>query len=139
MNIFSNNINLLQRALDVSSLRQKVLSNNISNVDTPGYKTLDVSFEDILKNEQEKSIKIPRFKGYRTDPRHIAIGSQMNDLFQPKIVVQNQTSIFNHENNVDIESEMTKLAENNLWYNTLTQVTNKEFGMLRYVITEGRR
>lgn len=131
------NINQLQRSLDVSSLRQRLINDNIANVDTPGYKTKDVSFNDVLSNEASKYSTMPRFQGYRTNPRHLQIGQA--SPFQPKVMVQNNTSLLNNENNVDIDYEMTKLAENNIWYNSLTQVMNKEFSLLRYSITGGGR
>ncbi len=138
MNLFSN-INTLQRSLDVSSLRQRVIGNNIANVDTPGYKTMEVSFKDILANENNKNTNGQHlvFQGYRTDPRHFVIGGKSN-TFTPKIIVNNKTSILNNENNVDVDYEMTKIAENNIWYNGLTQVVSKEFSLLRYSITGGR-
>jgi len=138
MNLFTH-IHSFQRSLDVSSVRQRVISNNIANVDTPGYKTMEVSFEDILKDEKKKSMDNLTFQGYRTNPKHLSIGQPNVTSYQPKIVLNHQFSLLNNENNVDIEYEMTKLAENNLWYNTLTEMVNKEFSKLRYVITEGRR
>lgn len=99
---------------------------------------MDVSFDSILAAETAKSGNKINFQGYRTDPRHFYIGG-VGDGLQPKITVNNQTSILNNDNNVDIEYEMTKLAENNIWYSTLSQTMNKEFSMLRFVITEGRR
>lgn len=138
MNLYSN-MDKLQRALDVSSTRQSVITNNIANVDTPGYKTTEVSFEDILKTEKMKFADRLHFEGYRTHPNHIPIGKQNSSSFQPKIITQNQFSMLNNENNVDIEYEMTKLSENNIWYSTLSQIVSKEFSKLRYVITEGRR
>ncbi|TCS82932.1 flagellar basal body rod protein FlgB [Tepidibacillus fermentans] len=138
MNLF-NSIQSLERALDVSSLRQRLITSNIANVETPGYKTKDVSFAEILKKEQIKNGDEFEFQGYRTNPKHIQIGSASTNTYQPKIIMENRTSLLNNENNVDIDYEMTKLAENNIWYNTLTQMANKEFSMLRYVISEGRR
>jgi len=140
MDILSN-VSLLQKALDVSSLRQRVINNNIANVDTARYKSKDVSFEEIL-NAQKQNINSQNnlsFKGLRTDPRHFVIGQGLHISNQPKIVSNSDTTITNDKNNVDIETEMVKLAENNIWYSTLTQLTNKEFSMLRTVITEGRR
>ena len=137
MNLF-NNLNSLQRSLDAASLRQRLISNNIANVDTPGYKTMEISFKDILNAEKSKYDTGNTFQGYRTDPRHLVIGSNSNSV-NPKIVVQNNTSVLNNGNNVDVEYEMTKMAENSIWYNSLTQIMNKEFSILRYIITEGRR
>ena len=44
----SQPINLLEKALAGSSLRHKVISNNIANINTPGYKRMEVSFEEEL-------------------------------------------------------------------------------------------
>lgn len=124
--------------MDTASLRQRLISNNIANVETPGYKTMDVSFDDILNQQKAKFDQTSSFQGYKTDPRHFQIG-QDSATYQPKIVVDNSTSILNNQNNVDIDYEMTKLAENNIWYSALTQSINKEFSLLRHVISEGRR
>ncbi|MGD9677109.1 MAG: flagellar basal body rod protein FlgB [Vulcanibacillus sp.] len=137
MDLF-NNINTLQRSLDVSATRQRLITNNIANVDTPGYKTMDVSFEDILNTEKEKHSTNLSFQGKINDSRHFVIGNSGNSDSQPKVITQNNTSMLINENNVDIDYQMTLLAENNIWFNGLTEITNKEFSMLRYVITEGR-
>lgn len=125
-----NSTTNLERGLDLSSLRHRLISNNIANVDTPGYKASDVSFQNILEKEQAK------FVGQRTNQKHLVIGQNSDE---PKILVNHQTSMLNNKNNVDIEFEMTKLSENNIYYQTLTQTLNKHYSMLRYVITEGRR
>jgi len=138
MNIF-NSLQPLERALDVSATRQKLITGNIANVETPGYKTKDVSFDEILKQAQSKDMKPLEFVGYRTDPRHFQIGSTETNSFRPDVITDNRNSLLNNENNVDVDYEMTKLAENNIWYSSLSQLTNKEFSMLRYVISEGRR
>lgn len=136
---FLSGINDLEKSLNASSLRQKTISNNIANVDTPGYKTMDISFDEILTKEKSKYSDTSNlsFQGYRTDPRHFTIGNTSNQT-APKIVVEDKTSLLNNENNVDIDYEMAKLAENNIWYSSLTEVINKEFSILRYAINGGR-
>lgn len=137
MDYFSS-IDYLERSLSLSSTRQSLISNNIANVDTPGYKTMDVSFEEILKTEKEKQTTDFNFQGNISNPKHFVIGQSLNNEFQPEIIVQNDTSMLNNENNVDVDLEMTKLAENEIWYNTLVELMSKEFSILRYVVTEGK-
>ncbi|HEV3118597.1 MAG TPA: flagellar basal body protein, partial [Gemmataceae bacterium] len=48
--ITTERIQLLTRLLDVAALRQDVIAQNVANVNTPGYSTLAVSFEDALKD-----------------------------------------------------------------------------------------
>lgn len=125
-----NNINLLQSALGASSLRQQVISNNIANAETPGYKAKQVVFEDILKQHLTNQTK---FIGNRTDSRHFLFGSNVDMV--PAQTVENQSSTMqNNGNNVDLEQEMTLMAKNSLWYDTLTEQLNSEFQQLSIAI-----
>lgn len=124
------NINLLQKALDASSLRQQVISNNISNAETPGYKTKQVVFEDILKKHLSNQTN---FEGNRTDGRHLVIGK--SSVIPSASIVENTNSVMqNNGNNVDIDEEMTNMGKNSLWYYTLTEQINSEFQQLSIAI-----
>jgi flagellar basal-body rod protein FlgB len=123
-------ISILHSALNASNLRQDVISNNIANAETPGYKSKQVVFENILK---QQLLNQTNFKGTRTDSRHFNIGLPSN-LPQPEVVELTETIIQNSGNNVDIEEEMTRLSKNALWYYTLTQQLNSEFQKLSIAI-----
>lgn len=126
-----NNIGILQSALDASSLRQQVISNNIANADTPGFKAQQVAFEDLLKQHLSNQ---SNFVGNRTDPRHIVIGDPTLTP-APQIVENTDTVMQNNGNNVDIDQEMTNLSKNGLWYYTLTQQLDSQFQQLSIAIT----
>ncbi|MDG0812419.1 flagellar basal body rod protein FlgB [Cohnella rhizosphaerae] len=119
----------LEGALHAASLRQSVLQNNVANVDTPNFKRSDVQFEQLLSqamNDSGQSALI----GKRTDQRHIAIGAS-GSLPDAK-VTSDKTTVFNNSgNNVDIDSEMTKLAENQLRYSLYIQQLNHDVKMMR--------
>ncbi|MCM3569595.1 flagellar basal body rod protein FlgB [Neobacillus mesonae] len=125
-----SNINLLQSALNASSLRQQVISNNIANAETPDYKGKKVVFEDILKQHLNKQ---SNFTGNRTDTRHFVIGAPF-DAPIAKIVENSNTTMQNNGNNVDVDDEMTNLSKNALWYNTLVEQVNSEFQQLSIAI-----
>ena len=125
-----NNISLLHQALNASSLRQQVISNNISNAETPGYKAKQVVFEDILKKHLTNQSK---FVGNRTDSKHILIGNSEN-IPAPTIVENTNSVMQNNKNNVDIDEEMTRMGKNSLWYYTLTEQVNSEFQQLSIAI-----
>jgi len=127
-------IRMLTKSLDVAALRQRVISDNIANVDTPHYKAKSVTFEEEFKRSLESQSK---FEGYRTDPRHLPIGGKRITEAGPKVVVQAGT-MQNNENNVDIDAEMTKMTENQIWYNLLVDQTNSHYQTLRKVITGGK-
>lgn len=125
---------MMEKTLDAATLRQKVTVNNIANVDTPYYKRSDVRFEELLQQETNKFT----LEGRRTDPRHIPIPNGGRGLnVTPQIEVDEQSVINNNLNNVDIDSEMSLLAKNQLRYNVVVQQVNQDIKHLRTAI-QGR-
>ena len=115
----------LKDAIDASWLRNEVISNNIANVDTPGYKRKTVKFEEFLGSE---------LKTGKIDKGQTKLGSS-------GMLVSEDYSDLSYRadgNNVDIENEMAELATNSLRYNTLIQKMNGDFQTLRNVIRGGR-
>lgn len=130
-------MSLLERTLDAYTLRQKVIANNIANVDTPGFKRSEVQFEQFLQRELDgRSGKSKSITGYRTDPRHFHIGSSSDGSkgSTAKIFTENSTSFNHNNNNVDIEYEMAMLAQNQLKYNLIIDRTNGFFKSMRTAI-----
>ena len=114
---------LLEKMLDVSSVKHKVIANNIANVNTPGYKKMDVSFADQL----EKALN----------------ESAMNkfDTLQPKIVISKEDTsetARNDGNNVDMDKEVSSLVKNTLTYSIYTQLLAKKYEGIKSAI-EGSR
>lgn len=138
MSLFNNlTFNVLERSLGAAALRQKVISNNIANVDTPQFKRSDVQFEDMLRKELQQSSMT--FSGYRTDSRHLQIGgSTSSGIVQPMIVTDDHSAMNNNNNNVDIDAEMASMAKNQLAYSVLIQQMNHELKQLRIAISQGR-
>jgi len=135
-NMFKS-MDLLQRGLFASWTRNAVIRNNIANVETPGFKASDVDFETLM----ERTITgTSGFVGTKTHEKHIDIGSGFSDLASigPVIVKRDDTSMRMDGNNVDIESENVKLAQNSLYYNALLEKLNSEIRRLRMAITEGK-
>jgi flagellar basal-body rod protein FlgB len=126
----------LKKALDAASLRQKVIANNIANVDTPGFKRADVAFEDELRAALEVQEKLEM---QTTHPKHISNKRKNLEDVNPRVITQSDTTYRNDLNNVDIEQEMAKLTENNIIYNTIAQLISEKLRMLRTTIQEGRR
>ncbi|GGN90489.1 flagellar basal body rod protein FlgB [Saccharibacillus kuerlensis] len=127
MNILNDaGFNRLRSAINASNTRQQVISNNIANADTPYFKRSEVSFENLLQSEMNG---VSSIKGRMTNPRHIVIGSA--SIPTAKINTDNSTAMNNNMNNVDIDSEMTGLAENQLRYNTYIEEVNHQIKMMR--------
>lgn len=135
MNILSTDMtyNLLKKSLDASSLRQQTISNNISNINTPNYKSSKVVFEEKLNRALDKG----KVSLTATKSNHIGIHNNINNI-EPSVVKNTNTKMKKDGNNVDIDLEMVNLSANQILYNTLIQQTNKKMSTLRYVISGGR-
>ena len=135
----------LRTALTGLQMRQQAIANNIANVDTPGYKAQAVSFEDALKAQlagpPRPQTQVLSLGLDTTNDKHIALQPVVKTTYDAKPVTQLSTdgTIRNDGNNVDVEREMTKLAETQITYNALGQMTNSELGILRSAINEGRK
>ncbi len=123
----TNTIDLLQRALYASSLKQKVISNNIANVTTPNFKPDRVEFSQFLQEELAKS----SFTGTRTNPQHVPIGVLNN---REPIIVKQPVVMKNGGNGVDMDYEMSEMTKNNVWYQALTNQINEEFNYIKIAI-----
>ena len=118
-------VNVLDKAADASWMRQEAISNNIANVNTPGYKRQDVAFEDSLQEAISNS-------RYRSTEEKVANLSKA-DL---RIRSYTDSSGFSYRldgNNVDIDTENAALARNQLKYNALVDSINHEFSMIKAV------
>ena len=127
---------LLQSALMATNMRQQVYASNIANAQTPGYKRQDVQFETVLANAMSTPVaKI----GERTIPISISNQPNLQEIaqIQPVVVTDNQTKIGNNGNNVDIDSEMANLAQNQIRYNALVQDVQNRISRLRTAINGG--
>lgn len=133
--LYTDTMKTLEKALHGTSLRNSVIANNIANVDTPGFKRSEVYFEDELK----KALNDQGIKGNLTNSKHIPIGDQNLDQVVAKTVKDETTSYRADGNNVDIDSEMSKLSENTIMYEALSQKISQNFSQLRYAISEGKR
>lgn len=119
--------NLIKKSMDVTVTSNKVIANNIANVNTKGYKRYYVPFDEVLKNNmQEPVIKT-------NNAKHISNSSEENQIKR-----DNSASMREDGNNVDIESEMTSQAANTMMYESLVRLVNGKISATRNVIQGGR-
>ncbi|WP_217557562.1 flagellar basal body rod protein FlgB [Paenibacillus sp. GbtcB18] len=126
----------MEKSLDASALRQRVISNNVANADTPHFKRSDVLFEELL--QEKMTGNQPVLEGRRTNSRHLQIPSNTH-LPGQAVVESDPNSLMNNNlNNVDMDYEMSLMAKNQLKYNTMVQEMNNEFRKLK-IAMDGRR
>jgi flagellar basal-body rod protein FlgB len=126
---------LLEKALDAAWLKNEAISNNIANVNTPGYKKSDVRFGDQLASAASEF----QIGSLEKEKDFLPIGNDVRDIPAPEVIQDNFTSARQDGNNVDVESEMAQLAKNNIMYNALIQRIAGKFNSIRSAITGGSR
>jgi len=134
MNLFDSPVmSALTRQLDSSSLTQRVIANNVANVNTPGFKKSQVSFREQLR--QALDSKAPVLA--TSNPRHIGGAADISQV-APKVVQERDTIMRYGQNNVDIDQEMVNLAANQIVYDISANSLSGRLGILGYVIRGGR-
>jgi len=118
-------------SLDASAMRQKAIANNIANVNTPGYQRIEVSFEDELK----KALNPQQLLGAQTQTGHMSIGRPTLDKLQPQAYRPNDPTLPGQVNNVDIDMEMAKLAENQILFNAGVKFLTDRSSVIRSAIS----
>lgn len=119
-------VNVLGKAADASWQRNELLSNNLANVDTPGYKRQDIDFESQLRRALGNS-------------RYETVDSKVSHLTSTELEGRVYTDSANYSyrldgNNVDIDTEGVELASNQIKYNGLISSINQEFSNLKLVM-----
>ena len=129
MNSFTRSIDLLQRGMDVASLRYQVTANNLANSEVPNFKRSVVNFESELKNALDsEEIAKNSFHLTTTNDRHIQINTPYDyHEVEPRRVVDYVTQAKANGNNVDAETEANNILQIQMQYRLLTQLTSFEF------------
>jgi flagellar basal-body rod protein FlgB len=130
--VFDNTIGALNTSLNLRLMNQNVISSNVANADTPGYKSKAVDFEqtfrEILGTTDNISVG-------SSEAGHIA--PQESDPVFPEIYDDPNGVESLDGNTVDRAAEMAKMAENQIMYDGSVEMLKKKLGMLKYAISEG--
>ena len=133
--LFNSTTIMLERLLDFQAERHTVLSTNVANVDTPGYKGQDLRFSDELKRAIDTRGTLPLKK---THEEHLPVALTELKEMEHRSVPGTDAVHRLDGNTVDLDKEMTKLSENSLYYNVTAQLVSKKLKGLRTAISEVR-
>ena len=125
MAIFNNtSFRLLEQGLDGVWKKQQIISQNIANADTPGYKAKTVNFKTVM-SEETQNIKDKTMSKAKPELNLVTTVS-----------VEKGTSQTFDENNVDTEKEHIALADAQIQYNLLVNKITNEFDMIKSAIVK---
>ncbi|MBK9248595.1 MAG: flagellar basal body rod protein FlgB [Ignavibacteria bacterium] len=122
--LFNKKLPLLNRALDTYALRQQTIARNIANATSPVYRPEKVRFEEDFREAQVIQ------KGATTDDRHLAIGPVPDGEVKGNVEgaqVPRPEILFSGESHVNIDKEMSELAQNQIRFRFASRITARYF------------
>lgn len=133
--LFEPHVQLVGKVMDMQLQRQNVVTANIANVKTPGYRPRELEFEKELQSSLGLDMK---GRVTRTDAQHIPVvfdangfSAEWNKAVKPRIV--------HGEDRVNLDKEMAKMAKVSLQYSALTTVIRGNFEGVKNIIMEGQK
>ena len=109
MSKISDIIDFLEAGIRAESLRQKAIANNVANLQTPGYRRIDVKFEELLAKALDS-------------PGSVDFSEVEAQIYQP-----NQTPVKSNGNDVDLETEVGEMVKNSLRHKAYIQLLHKKY------------
>lgn len=133
--VHDKTINALKAAMNFRQMRHEVISSNVANAETPGYKAKRVDFEKALA----RALDVDGQLGMRVDESgHYDVGSGGFDNLEPEIYDDPNGVVSEDGNTVDREAEMAAMAENKIMYDAAVEMLNRKLGLKRYILTSER-
>jgi flagellar basal-body rod protein FlgB len=127
MKTMFDGVDTLERAMTFHRERQAVLAGNVANVDTPGYRSLDL--EEIPQEAGAEGLA-------QTDPRHLPEGAAMEGT---RVAFDDSPSGAGMDGNtVELERELAKIDANRVRYGTATELASRRLALLRYAAGDGQ-
>jgi flagellar basal-body rod protein FlgB len=118
----------LRRTLGYHLLRHSLLTSNVANVETPGYRAADLSFDSFLDEAERMRT---------TQPKHLSDSD--TEVSQMEVFDDSEASPGNDGNTVSLEREMAKISANTIRYNSSLEILSRRLAILRYAATDGSR
>ena len=112
-----NIVDLLEAGMKAERLRQQTIASNIANIETPGYRRLDVKFDELLAKALKSS-----------DSANV-------DEIEPEIYQPQNTPVRSNGNDVNMEAEVGNLVKNSLRYTAYARIMQKRFTQIEMAIS----
>jgi flagellar basal-body rod protein FlgB len=123
-----SSLNIASKAMDGLSFRRNVISQNVANVDTPGYHALEMNFESELKRSMSSS---PKLSMTLTNSSHQLSKTDASGPYQAKL--RSGGTERADGNNVDIDTELVQMTETGIRYSALSTAVSKKLNLLKSI------
>ena len=135
--IFNGSDAVKMESLNQRLTRQHVLTSNIANSETPGYRALGYDFETQLQAVADGGDPFPM---KASNSKHFMNGhTEADGTIYPDVFVRPTESVGQDGNTVDVDQEMSMLSKNQILYRATVELLNRKIGTLKYAISAGGR
>lgn len=134
--LFDKTTRALGASVNMRQTRNNVITSNIANAETPGYQAKKLDFEGALARALDVE-DAGQMQG--AQPEHYATGPGAISRVKADVYENPDVDMNNDGNTVNIEREMTALAENSVMYKAAIQLINKKMAALKYAVSDGGR
>jgi flagellar basal-body rod protein FlgB len=124
---------LLFSKLNFTANRQKIIASNIANINTPNYKTKDISFEHTLNKKINNDLELVKTNKNHISPSYITPKDKIN-YFEVKNLEEQ-----NDGNNVNLDQQIVKMAENKIMNKVLTNSIKKDAMWFKMIVDESSK
>ena len=128
----STTIPVLGEVLNFAQARHTVLTGNIANVNTPGYRLRDLSQTEFQKRLKE-ALATSRAKAEPLSPG-LAAGGPGDPMRQVRASLEN--IVYHDDTNIDLEKQVAEMTKNHLLHNFALTVMTDQFQLLQTAISE---
>lgn len=135
MDVNDKTLKALATAIKFREMRQKIISSNIANSSTPGYKAKRLDFEKALA----RAINVDGNLAMKAqDPDHFDVGNGGFDNLEPDIYEEPSDIVSGDGNTVDLQDEISREAENAIMHEAMVKMLNKKLALKKYLIQSER-
>lgn len=136
MSLFDKTTDALGATLNFRLQKENLINSNIANAETPGYHAKKMDFEDQLARALD-------LDGLRhidsNNPGHFGADQTKISKITADVYDNPDIPVNNDKNTVDLEKEMSSLAENTIMYKAAVELINKKLGAVKYALQDGGR
>jgi flagellar basal-body rod protein FlgB len=135
MDVNDKTLQALAAGLKFREMRQEIISSNVANAETPGYKAKRLDFEKALA----RALDVDGQMGMKVeDEKHFDVGNGGFENLEPEVYEDPNGVVNESGNTVNREDEMARMAQNKIMYDALVQLMNKKLGMKKYILNSER-
>lgn len=109
-------VDIIEAGIRAEGLRQRAIANNVANLETPGYRRVDVEFKELLAKALDS-------------PGSVDLSEIEAEIYQP-----NNTAVKSNGNDVSLEVEVGEMVKNSLRYKAYIRLLQKKYQQIELAI-----